>query len=242
MIRVARRAYTLAVFTNSFPDSDRFLAAIQPMLEARDIAALAAYLGKSYSNEQLCAILCVTDRDACKVAALCLGLVGDANCIPSLVDRLRDADPVINQMAEHALWSIWFRGGTPRANQELAHGARSLSDREFDDALRRFNRALILCPDFAEAYNQRGIAHYMQDHFEAALLDYQMTVELMPCHFSAWAGLGHCYAQLEMIPQAIDSYEKARELNPHLEGISRALGDLRRLAFRKGHYGESGEC
>ncbi|MGA2497967.1 MAG: tetratricopeptide repeat protein [Tepidisphaeraceae bacterium] len=233
MIHVVRRAYTLSVSTTSFPDSDRFVAAIQPLLEARDVAALAAYLDSNYTSEQLCGLLCVADRDARKVAALALGLVGDASCIPSLVGRLRDTDAVINQMAEHALWSIWFRGGTPQANQELALGARSLSDREFDDALRRFSRALILCPDFAEAYDQRGIAHYLQDHFEAALLDYQRTVELMPCHFSAWAGLGHCYAQLEMIPQAIEAYEQAREISPHLDGIAEALGNLRRLAIRR---------
>ena len=233
MILAEPRAYTVLVSTTSFPDSEGFLTAIQPLLAARDVTALAAYLGGNYTSEQLCALLCVADRDACKVAALALGLVGDAECIPSLVDRLRDVDPVINQMAEHALWSIWFRGGTPPANQQLAHGAKSLSDREFDHALRRFSRALVLCPDFAEAYDQRGIAHYLQDHFEAALLDYQRTVELMPCHFSAWAGLGHCYAQLEMIPQAIEAYEQAREINPHLEGMAEALGDLRRLAVRR---------
>jgi tetratricopeptide (TPR) repeat protein len=228
------RAYTVPVSTTSFPDSARFLDAVQPLLETRDVAALAAYLGRNYTTEHLCAFLCAADRDVCKVATLCLSLVGDAECISSLVDRLRDGDAIVNQMAEHALWNVWFRGGTPQANHELAMGAKGLSDREFDIAITHFNRALVLCDDFAEAYDQRGMAYYLQDRFEAALLDYRKAVKLMPCHFSAWAGLGHCYAHLEMIPQAVEAYEQVRELNPHLDGISQALGDLRRLAARRG--------
>ncbi|MFI5382025.1 MAG: tetratricopeptide repeat protein [Tepidisphaerales bacterium] len=224
----------------SFPDSARFLDAVQPLLEARDVAALAAYLGHHYTADHLCAFLCAADRDVCKVAALSLALVGDAECIPALVDRLRDPDAVINQMAEHALWNVWFRGGTPQANHELAVGARSLSDREFGDAFAHFNRALVCCPDFAEAYDQRGMAYYLMDRFEAALLDYRKAVELMPCHFSAWAGLGHCYAHLDMIPQAIEAYEQVRELHPHLDGIAQALGDVRRLAARRENTGTSG--
>jgi tetratricopeptide (TPR) repeat protein len=136
-------------------------------------------------------------------------------------------------MAEHALWNVWFRSGSAQANQELARGAQCLTDREFDCAFKHFNRALLICPNFAEAYDQRGIAHFLLDEFEGAALDYRKAVELMPCHFSAWAGLGHSYAHLEMIPQAVEAYEQAREINPHLDGITHALGDLRRLAQRR---------
>ncbi len=221
--------------TTSTPDSVRFLDAVQPLLAERDVVALAAYLRRNYTTEQLCSLLCDPQPDVCKVAALGLGLVGDPACIPALVDRLRDPDAMVNQMAEHALWNVWFRGGTPQANHELAMGARSLTERDFEQAFTHFNRALILCPGLAEGYNQRGMAHYLQDQFEAALLDYRRAVELMPCHFAAWAGLGHCHAQLEMIPQAIEAYEQVRELNPHMDGIAQALGDLRRLARRRGY-------
>ena len=66
-----------------------------------------------------------------------------------------------NQMAEHALWSIWLLRMTGR-QPTLARGTQCLSDRKFD-CLQAFGRAVEHSPDFAEAYNQRAIAYYLQE-------------------------------------------------------------------------------
>jgi tetratricopeptide (TPR) repeat protein len=50
----------------------------------------------------------------------------------------------------------------------------------------------------------------------------------MPCHFGAWAGMGHGYAQLGKIRCAIDCYEKALEINPHLECARQMVEELKR--------------
>jgi tetratricopeptide (TPR) repeat protein len=212
---------------------DGFLEAVQPLLEARDVHALTRHLQGNYHIEQLCGLLASTDADVCKVAALALGLVGDRTCIDCLADRLADPDPVINQMAEHALWNVWFRSGSPQANLELCQGAQALNQRDFQCAIDHFDRALELCFDFAEAHHQRGMAWYLLEEHEQAIADYTAAVILMPNHFCAWAGLGHSNAHLERIPQAIEAYERAREINPHLKGIAQALGDLRHLAQRR---------
>jgi tetratricopeptide (TPR) repeat protein len=49
----------------------------------------------------------------------------------------------------------------------------------------------------------------------------------MPCHFGAWAGMGHCYAHLGKHAEAIRSYEKALEINPRLEGVRQGIESLR---------------
>ena len=49
----------------------------------------------------------------------------------------------------------------------------------------------------------------------------------MPCHFGAWAGMGHCYAHLGKHDEAIRSYEKALEINPRLEGVRQGIESLR---------------
>ena len=43
---------------------------------------------------------------------------------------------------------------------------RALNRRDFDHALKHFNRAIELDPAFAEAYNQRAIVGYLQERFE----------------------------------------------------------------------------
>jgi len=165
--------------------------------------------------------------DARKVAALALGLLGNVDCIPALAEQLGDPDPMVNQMAEHALWSIWFRCGTPAANCEIKKGLDVLSQRKFDCAVRHFSRAIEHAPDFAEAYNQRAIAHYLKEEYEESAQDCRTTVKLMPCHFGAWAGLGHCYAHMNRHEEAIASYERALEINPHLSCVRDAVMELK---------------
>lgn len=210
-----------------------FVEAVKPLLEAKDLGGLFAYLKSTYSPDEIASLLtCTVCPNARKVAALALSLVGSKCCIPAVAHHLKDPDPMTNQMAEHALWSIWFRSGTPPANDELVRGAACLTDRRFACAQSHFDRALQLCPDFAEVYNQRAIAHYLQEHYEASIADCRRAVEYMPCHFGAWAGMGHCHAHLGRLPEALEAYERAYAINPHLECVSQAVEELRRKLRR----------
>jgi len=209
-------------------DPDQFVASVKPLLEATDLEGLHTHLRRNWSNDQIIAMLSCEHRDARKVAALALSLVGGTCCIPAIARHLRDPDPIINQMAEHALWSIWFRSGNPAANAELARGAQHLNTRDFDQALAHFDRALAECPDFAEAYNQRAIAHFLREDYARCKADCQRTVELMPCHFGAWAGLGHCHTYLGDLPAALEAYERALQINPHLDCIREAICEIRK--------------
>jgi cytochrome c-type biogenesis protein CcmH/NrfG len=50
----------------------------------------------------------------------------------------------------------------------------------------------------------------------------------MPSHFGAWAGLGHCHAHLGNLGEALESYERALEINPHLSCVREMVSELRR--------------
>ena len=209
-------------------DPSQFVSAVRPLLQRRDLEALVCHIRKHWTADQLASLLSSEDHDARKVAALALSLVGRECCIPALTKRLKDHDPMTNQMAEHALWSIWFRCGSAAANGELAHGAQALNDRDFDRAFAHFGRAIKFCPDFAEAYNQRAIAWYMLEDYEKSEEDCRRAVALMPAHFGAWAGLGHCHAHSGQMADALACYEKALHINPHLDCIRQAVHELRR--------------
>jgi len=191
------------------------------------LPGLCATLQRNWTEQQILSLLKGKHCDARKVAALALGLLGDRNCIESLAEQLADPDPMVNQMAEHALWSIWFRCGSDCANREIMKGLDLLSQRKFDCAVKHFSRAIEFEPDFAEAYNQRAIAHYLKEEYEESAQDCRATVKLMPCHFGAWAGLGHCYAHMDRHEEAIASYEKALEINPHLTCVRDAVLELK---------------
>jgi len=209
-------------------DPIQFVGVVKPLLEAQDLTGLLCTLKKHWTADQIVSLLSCNHCDARKVAALSLGLVGGRCCVPPLAERLKDRDKMVNQMAEHALWSIWFRcGNSAEANHQLCRGTKALNRRDYEHAISHFTRAIELDGGFAEAYNQRAIGEYLLERYEDSLADCQAAAERMPCHFGALAGMGHCHAHLGRLQEAVESYERALEVNPHMEGIREVIGELR---------------
>jgi tetratricopeptide (TPR) repeat protein len=209
-------------------DPARFVKIVKPVLERNDLPGLLAICKSNWTKEQIVDLLKCGHDDARKVAALALSLVGCEACIPEVARQLKDPDPTVNQMAEHALWSIWFRCGSVEANEHLAWGSQDLGRKKYQQAIDHFSQALKIHPRFAEAYNQRAIAYYLQENYKESIKDCQRATELMPCHFGAWAGMGHCYAGLGKLDEARECYAKAFEINPHWECIGKTLAELNR--------------
>jgi tetratricopeptide (TPR) repeat protein len=134
---------------------------------------------------------------------------------------------MVNQMAEHALWSIWFRCGSGPANTELCRGTKALNARNFAVAIAHFDRAIELDEDFAEAYNQRAIAFYLQERYHESIADARRAVEKMPSHFGALAGMGHCHLNLGDLPEAMKCYEQALAINPHLDCLNQTVAEIK---------------
>lgn len=220
---------------NSRPpiDPKDFVREVQPILARQDLAGLLEFLKSRWTAEQIVSLLKCKCCDARKVAALCLSLVGCSACLEEIAKQLRDPDPVTNEMAEHAMWAIWFRSGTPDANHQLARGALALNRRDFEHAIRHFNRAIEICPEFSEAYNQKALAEFLLERFEEAIHDGRVAVKLMPLHFGAWAGLGHSHAHLGQLDEAVECYEQALAINPHMTEIRQTVAELEKRLKRQ---------
>src|SRR5947209_2658203 len=78
---------------------------------------------------------------------------------------LRDTDPTVRSLADNALWAIWFRADTPENNEILEQVRTLIGRQQIDQAIALATRLIGRAPRFAEAYNQRAIAHYIQGHF-----------------------------------------------------------------------------
>lgn len=206
---------------------EAFIAQVQPLLERMDLQGLMELLKQRYRPEQIERLLQSEHTDAKKVALLAIGYVGKGCCLPHLAKHLKDPDPVVHEMAEHAMWSIWFRiGSSPDANHQLARGAQALERKDFEHAISHFNRAIEIDPEFAEAYNQRALAQYLLERYEDSIRDCRETVKRMPFHFGALAGMGHCHAHLGQLREAIDSYRRALEIHPYMECLKQAIPEL----------------
>lgn len=204
----------------------QFVAKVRPLLAANDLPGLLAFLKSRFTPEQIVGFLSSDDADAQKVAALALALVGGRCCVKPLIEQLKSPDPVVNAMAEHALWSIWLRSGSADANHHVSRGVSAIERRDFHHAVDHFHQAIQIDPAFAEAYNQRAIAHFLLENYAESARDCRRAIERMPSHFGAWAGLGHCYAELGRFGDAAKCYRKATAINPHLSGVCEALSSL----------------
>jgi tetratricopeptide (TPR) repeat protein len=214
-------------------EASTFVAEVRPHLEHNDLAGLVALLRERWDVPKLEAMLLRPDADARKVALVCLSLVSTPATIPVIAAQLVSTDATVNSLAEHALWSIWFRAGSPEANQELCRGARQLAARNFDCAIEHLDRAIAISPGFAEAFNQRAIVRFMREEYELSIGDCRRAVRLMPCHFGAWAGMGHCFLHLGQLDHALRAYERALAVNPHLTTVAQAANEIRaKLAAR----------
>ena len=212
---------------SSVIDPEQFIRAVQPLLERRDVCGLHTLLKSRWSCDDLRTLLHSEHLDAKKVGLLCLAMVGTACSVADVAVELKHPDKIVNEMAEHALWSVWFRCGTPPANHELMRGAQALERKDIPHAIRHFDRAIEQCPTFAEPFNQRATARYLQEEYEPSIADCQRAIELMPCHFGALAGMGHCYAHLGKPREAIAAYERALEANPHLDCVRQTVQELK---------------
>ena len=107
-------------------DPVSFVAAVRPALASKDLKALHATCKSQWTASQIISLLSCKSCDARKCAALALSLVGCPACLEPLAVQLKDADPMVNQMAEHAMWAIWFQMRLARG--EPASAARLGSD------------------------------------------------------------------------------------------------------------------
>ncbi|HQY87246.1 MAG TPA: hypothetical protein PK402_01220 [Tepidisphaeraceae bacterium] len=204
----------------------QFVQTIRPLIERRDVHAMVTTIKRNWTLAEVIGLLNSPDCDARKVSALVLGLIGTCNCVRDLARQLHHDDPMVWKMAEHAMWSIWLRAGNEVANEHLTKGMAHLEKKQYQHAINEFSLAIAADPKFAEAFNQRAMAYYLLEDYEQCQADCRTAVTLMPLHFGAWAGLGHCQAGLGDIQGAILSYRKAYAINPHLECVHELLTEL----------------
>jgi hypothetical protein len=117
-------------------DPKQFVELVEPILARHDVNGLLSLVKSHWSPEQVRQLLRSKHDDARKVALLALALVGPSCCCDELAFHLRDPDPLINQLAEHALWAIWFRcGKTEQSNQMVCRGAEAVEAKDFPPRL-----------------------------------------------------------------------------------------------------------
>ena len=164
-----------------------------------------------YSEEALCGILSDSPTVVARRAAvIALGLLGGfERSNPTLGRALRDRDPVVRELAEDALWSVWFRADTPENNQILQEVTQLIGREQLNRAEALATRLIGVAPRFAEAYNQRAIIYFHQGRLAESIQDCQRVLNLNPYHFGAISGMAQCQLQIHRPADALKTLRRA---------------------------------
>jgi tetratricopeptide (TPR) repeat protein len=197
-------------------------------LDDRDIDAFRDRVSARYNEGTLGRILAGSPSVAARRAAVVsLGLLGTFDqSNPVLGRSLRDNDPAVRGMAEHALWTIWFRADTPENNLLLEQVRNSIRGEQFQVAESLATRLIEQAPNFAEAYNQRAIIYFSQGKFAESVRDCRSVLRRNPYHFGAISGMAECLLRLDRSRDALKTLRQGLKLQPYNTSIRKYIQEL----------------
>jgi tetratricopeptide (TPR) repeat protein len=210
---------------NRIPLIDRFYLGF---LDNEDSAAFIRNVSQRYLPATLGQLAGYGQRLSRRGAVLALGFLGDYGSNAALGRCLHDSDRVVRVLAENSIREVWCRDGCEQQRQQLAILVRLNDGYQFEESLELASLLIQQAPRFAEAWNQRAIAHYRLGQFESAANDCQQTIELNPFHFGSIVGMAHCYLEMGEGFAALECFRRAVEVNPGLEAVRGQIEFLER--------------
>jgi len=133
-----------------------------------------------------------------------------------VLPRLGDDDPVVRELAQRSMWMLWSRSGDDAVDELMAKGERQLAARELPAAIATYSEVIRRKPAFAEGWNKRATAYFLNDDLKRSLADCDQVMKRNPYHFGALSGYGQIYFQQKRYDKAIEYWERALKVNPNL--------------------------
>ncbi|MBW4641655.1 MAG: tetratricopeptide repeat protein [Goleter apudmare HA4340-LM2] len=139
----------------------------------------------------------------------------DSLSINSLLEDLKNSDPIVRDQATKKIWRIWFQQKGVYGLEKIDHSQKLLDTGEITEAESVLTELIAEQPDFAEAWNRRAFLYYSIGDYQKSLTDCQMVVHLNPVHFGALHGMGLSYAALGEYGEAIKAFKRALVIQPY---------------------------
>ena len=77
-------------------------------------------------------------------------------------------------------------------------------------------------------HNALGYSYFAQDQFDLAIRQYNEALKIRPDYVTALNNLGHTYERKQLMPQALETYEKSLATEPANETAKRRADSLRK--------------
>ena len=150
------------------------------------------------------------------------------NRLPPLFYALKNAANAEEaEPLEARIWSLWTQSGDQDIDRIMALGLSEMAAQRYEQALAAFNSIIQKKPDFAEAWNKRATLYYLLGDYQRSTEDVEQTLALEPRHFGALSGLGLIALAVGDEKGALEAFEAALDIHPHMAGADTHIRALR---------------
>lgn len=118
------------------------------------------------------------------------------------------------------------------ADQWLTKGNAAYQAKNYDEAMKCYQKATALDPGFGSAYYNLGIVYAEKGMLDEAIAAYKQVLTIRPDYFAASNNLSTAYMKKGMVDEAISELEKVLASNPNFPHAHFNLGEC---YFSKGN-------
>jgi tetratricopeptide (TPR) repeat protein len=153
---------------------------------------------------------------------------GSSPSLDALFERLQSTqDDEEAHLIEVTIRHAWLQSGRTAVDTLMKRAADAVHAGRTDEALAALDQVVAAAPDYVEGWNLRATVHYLRDEYGEAVADIEHVLVLEPRHFGALAGLGRILLELEDKKAALQAFDAALAINPHLADIRKESNLLR---------------
>ncbi|MEH6718604.1 MAG: hypothetical protein V7704_06965 [Aurantimonas endophytica] len=120
----------------------------------------------------------------------------------------------------------WRRSGSATIDLLMLRAATAMSEQNSAAARDLLDQALVLAPDYAEAWNRRATLAFTTDEWGKSLADIEQTLLREPRHWGAMMGLATILERTGHKDKALQAYMQVLTVYPALRSAQDAAGRL----------------
>lgn len=148
--------------------------------------------------------------------------------LDTLFNALKIApDEASAKAIEDRIWAIWTASDSDTCTLLMSRAKDATDDKDYDLAIKLLDAIVAIKPDYVEAWNRRATLYYIKHEYGRALADIREVLGREPRHFGALAGLGLILQDIGDDKHALQAYEAALAIDPHLRNVPDTVKTLR---------------
>jgi Flp pilus assembly protein TadD len=137
--------------------------------------------------------------------------------LEALLEQLADPEAPDADRTAQRIVALWSQSGSDSMDLLLSRGRDAMEDEAFDKAVDHFTALVTLAPEFAEGWNARATAYFLDDEYWRSAADIARVLALEPRHFGALTGLSIILERTGDEAGALRAARAALAVNPHLD-------------------------